>query len=130
MDADDTTQVIWRRAISKITDPSKIFCDEFDRVFSGVFDTIEISNGQRLDVTSVIDRIEQLDDDEFEAEYDSDCTECRVRVAGSTTTIRVTPAGLCITDRRIASPNALLQAAMSIQLKLTTELGLKPLSET
>ena len=130
LDSDDPTQVLWNRTISKISDPSQIFCDAFDRVFAGVFDTIEISTGEPIDVTAVIDRIEQFDGRDFTATYDSDCTVCFVRVSGITTMIRITPSGVFISDQRVDSPTALLKSAMMIQTKLTNELGLKSLSAT
>ncbi len=130
LDSDDPSQVVWSRSISKISDPTQVFCEVFDRVFSGVFDTIEISTGEPIDVTAVIDRIEQFDGREFTATYDSDCTVCFVRVAGITTLIRITSSGVFITDQRVDSPTALLNSAMLIQRKLTNELGLKSLSAT
>ena len=130
LDPDDVMQVVWKRSISKISDPAQVFCEEFDRVFTGVFDTIEISPDQPLDVTTVIDRIEQLDSSDFTATYDSDCTQCFVRVAGISTIIRITASGVFISDQRVESPNALLTSAMMIQQKLTNELGLKSLSAT
>ncbi|MCX7419689.1 MAG: caspase family protein [Planctomycetia bacterium] len=130
LDADDPTQVIWNRAISKISDPTQVFCEAFDRVFASVFDTIEISTGEPIDVTAVIDRIEQFDGHEFAATYDSDCSVCFVRVVGITTLIRITSRGVFITDQRANSPTALLNSAMLIQSKLTNELGLKSFSAT
>jgi hypothetical protein len=127
LDANDPTQVVWSRSISKISDPTQVFCAAFDRVFSGVFDTIEISTGEPLDVTAVIDRIEQFDGREFTATYDSDCTVCFVKVSGITTMIRITSNGIFISDQRADSPTALLNSALLIQRKLTNELGLKSL---
>lgn len=123
LDADDPTQVVWRREVFNISDPLKVFCDEFESVFPDVFDTIEITPGEPMDVAAVIDRIEELETEDLAVTYDSDATECVIALADSTSEIRVTSAGLFISDRRIQSPLVLLQSALGIHQRLTGELG-------
>jgi hypothetical protein len=61
---DEPSEVIWTKKLWNVS-PDKWASSEFDDIFTGNFDTLELETTKTLDVSMVIDQIEDLESDEI-----------------------------------------------------------------
>jgi hypothetical protein len=109
------SEVVWRRQVMDIKEPDKIFSDEFEIVFGRMFDTVEFSPPTSIDLTALIDKIEQMDDDKISIDYDTDAKSCTVKIKGLVCEIHVTAHSFEIVIANPEPPRQLLQAFFDIQ---------------
>jgi len=114
----DLTEVIWRREVTDIGEPEPIFSPQFAEVFGDAFDTVEFSPTQPIDLTTLIDRIEALDDPRISIEYDREITRCTVTIAGIAGQIRVSAQSFAIVKRAAELPRQLIESFFEIQRTL------------
>ena len=120
IDQDQTTpgDVIWRRSIENIKDSEAVFSDTFSDVFASVFDTLEFRTANAVDIESLVDSLEEIDDDRLNLEYDHELTGCLVTIEGVSAEIQVSPRSLCIVHSLPKSPSYLLRSFLAIQSAL------------
>ena len=118
LNSDDTTEVVWHRQVSDIKEPEQILTDEFAQVFGGMFDTVELSPATKIDVETLIDRIEEFGDDRVALHYDKDATWCRLEIDGVVGEIEVTRRTFSIVQSSPKQPKQLLELLFEIQKSL------------
>lgn len=123
LDADDPARVLFRREVTKISDPALVLSDAFETVFGSSFEAVSVRSSSMIDVESVIDRIEDREDDSVRLDYDADCTYCEVSFEGRTAVARVTADGLTIRDPEAPGVRALLESAAEVRRDLADALG-------
>jgi hypothetical protein len=118
--ADDPGSVVWRRSIDAISNPDQVLSEAFEAVFANVFDTVELSLHDAMDLDQLIDTIEALNSDEIDVSYgeDKNITSCLVTIKGHDVSIEVTRNTFAVVHPRAASPRRLLQSLFDIQLVL------------
>lgn len=118
LNPDDTSEVVWHRQVTEIREPDQVFSDEFATVFGSTFDTVEFSPPTRVNLTALIDRVEQLDDELIDIEYDHETTWCTLKLKEIDCEIRVTKDTFEIVKARPEQPKLLLQSFFDIQRAL------------
>jgi len=114
----DPSQVIWRRQVSEIREPRRVLAAPFAAVFGTLFNTIELAPPRPIDLTALIDRIEELDSRHISLAYDKDATWCRVSLAGIDGEVEITARTLALVQRQPKSPGHLLQSFLDFQTAL------------
>lgn len=121
LDPDDIAQAKISRTVDDVKQPSQLFTAAFSQVFAGVFDTVRLHSPTPIDLPGLVDRIEQLDDDRIELDYDPQVTYCRLRVQGVSGAVTVESRSLSIVHTRPQSPQVLLRSLLSLQAILGEE---------
>ncbi len=122
----NTHVVIFHRLIDAIKDPDKIFSLPFAQVFQSTFDTAVIGVPETLDLEALVDRLEDLENDKIQLDYDPDLTSCTLRLAGVVGEIEITADAITIVNHRADAPRQLLRSFLDLQ-KLLTSSGSTPL---
>ncbi|WP_158261357.1 MULTISPECIES: caspase domain-containing protein [Pirellulaceae] len=115
LDENDPSMAIWLRSVDAIKEPDQIFSEPFAQLFDQVFNTVVFEMPQRAELTELIDRLEDFEDDRITLDYDPDVTYCSVSIAGIPGKVSVTPSQLSITHKKPASPRTLLESLLAIQ---------------
>lgn len=115
LDEDDPSMAIWLRTVDAIKEPDQIFSEQFAHLFDEVFNTVVFDMPQRVELTELIDRIEDLEDDRITIDYDPEVTFCSLSIAGIAGKITVTPSQLSIVHKKPGSPRSLLESLFEIQ---------------
>ena len=75
---DDAEEAVWRRQVSKFRGPEELLSSEFATVFGGLFDTVEFSPPQPIEIEVFIDHLEEKNDDNISISYDRTATWCEL----------------------------------------------------
>ena len=86
---DEPANVLWRRAISRISDAETVTSPEFEKTFGNQFNILELALNEPVDVESVIDEVEDCDDPTVKVEYEKDASWCRIEFRGRKESIHV-----------------------------------------
>jgi hypothetical protein len=121
LDPANTSQVIFHRTVDAIREPDAILSEPFAGVFERVFDTLELDMPQSIPLTELIDRIEELDDDRIQIQYDPAITYCTLQIQGVAGAITVTLRTLSIVHSKAVSPKKLLQSFFDMQRILVNQ---------
>ena len=89
LDDENLAQIRWERSIRNIKDPDKVGSLEFAAVFDFLFDRIELSFAEPIQLEDWIDNIEEKDDEDLCLNYDSSLTRCTLNISGIAATIHV-----------------------------------------
>ena len=127
-DAEDSSRVQWRRSITGIRTPSRVFCDEFTDVFGTRFRILEIATRDELEIEKIIDAFEDAEVDEMQIDYDKDATWCEIELAASATALRVSANCIRVQSQRALNPQSLLQAFLDVQEHFIEMLDLENIS--
>lgn len=121
--AADPGDVVWRRTVDSIIDPDQILSNAFEVVFGELFDTVQLSLRDDVDLDQLIDAIESSDGDEVQVDYEEDerVSACVVTIKGFDVNIQVTRQTFAVSHRRTATPRRLLQSLCDIQRALTQD---------
>ena len=109
---------IWHRMVSQIVKPDQLVSDNFAAVFPETFDTVELVPPSTIDLSLLIDRIEELESDDVVLDYDRKITRCEIRIAGQASLIRVTESALCIVHPEPTSPRVLVESLFEAERAL------------
>ncbi len=112
------SEYIWQRDISHITDTDRLGADEFVEAFGKVFDTVEVTPRDPINLEQIIDRLEEIDDDRIWLEYDRQITQCEITIDGCEEEIHVTSESLRIVHPQAQSPQTLVDSLFRIQSRL------------
>jgi len=86
---DEPANVLWRKAISRISAAETVTCPEFEATFGTQFNILELVLDEPVDVESVIDEVEDCEDDTVSVDYEKDASWCRIEFRGRKESIRV-----------------------------------------
>lgn len=118
LNEEDPSEVVWHRQVAEIQNPDAIISQNFAHVFESTFDTVEFSPPRRFTLTEVIDRIEQLDDDKIEINYDHATTWCTLSMKGIDGTVHITADTFKLIKSSPQKPQALLKSFFDFQRAL------------
>ncbi len=108
LDPNDTSQVAWRRTLRNVS-PEMWGDEDFDGIFAGTFDTLDIEFENAIDVEDLIDRIEAMRSKKIKVHYkDNDLSKCRISIDGFNGKIMVKESSMQIVSPNKMSPLALL----------------------
>lgn len=114
LNATDPSNVVWRRMITGIYEPARIFAGPFEDVFGKRFSILEIGT-ETLDLESIVDHIEDTEQDLVEVDYDKDLTWCEVQVANLKTSVLIQTNSIRAVSHKEVSPLELLKSFLQIQ---------------
>ncbi|QDU97490.1 caspase family protein [Lignipirellula cremea] len=114
-DPDDPGSVIWQWEVMDMKESEPIFSDAFAQVFGDLFDTIEFTPSQSVELTDFIDRVEQLDEERIQINYDPAATWCELEIINIAGLVHITPSIVQIVQRHPQPPRLLLQSFLDIQ---------------
>ena len=109
--------------------PTVIENDEFNTVFEGRFSRLVFEFTKEIDISEVIDKIEDLDRDDITVDYDASGSWCEVSFANSKYTVRLESENLTLVSPLRRSPRKLLEGFFPVQKLLAgtqVTLALKP----
>lgn len=118
LNEEDVSEVIWRQEVNDIKEPDQILSDEFEEVFLKTFDTIEFTLPNSVDIPTLIDRIEQLDDEQISVDYDAEVSWCSIAIQGENAKIHLTPSTMEIVQIQPQPPKVLIESFFQIQRAL------------
>ena len=122
-DPSDPSSAVWRRAVEKICNSDAVFSEAFSEVFPNVFDTLELRTFSKVDIESLVDSLEELDDDRLELEYDHGLTECHVTIEGVPGEIHIDARTLRMVHSIPRLPSYMLRSFLAIQSALLGSSG-------
>ncbi len=124
LNPEDPAKVIWRRIISEISEPARVFAGPFEDVFEKQFSVLEILVAHPLDLEAIVDHIEDAELETVKIDYDKDLTWCEVQFTDSTTMVMIKPDSIRVVSRKEISPHELLESFLRIQKELLAMLNL------
>ena len=115
-ESDPGTYVLLRK-LGYIKNPEIINNPLFNRTFSDAFDNFKLSLTKRINITQLIDKIQELEDsDKIQVDYDPlDLTNCTISLPDNPCTIFVTENSVSIMTSTKSSPIKLLAAYKTTQ---------------
>lgn len=99
LDPADPTRVIWRREVGQFGDIGFVRGSEFEEVFGQSFDQLVFDFVTPVDVTELVDRLEDAPADGLKVRVDSDASACEVTLAGFVGGVRVDRRSLTVRGR-------------------------------
>jgi hypothetical protein len=115
VDPENPGEVIWMRQVDEITDVDQIFSDAFADAFGQMFDTVELSPPAPIEIEALIDRIEELEIDRIELDYDHQATWCQIQLAEFQGKVYVTSDNFSVIQKGTKSTKALLASLRDVQ---------------
>lgn len=112
IDPDDPEKCIISTSVADIKNPAIIASNEFSKVFDGEFDRMCFSVSGRIDVESVIDKVED-DPRGLEIDYPSSAQSCTITAPGIAPQIEVHSDQVIVRFRSTQSVQALLSEGQS-----------------
>lgn len=106
---DEPTDVVWRREVSRLADPSFVRSEGFMAVFGSAFDRLVFEFAEPVDVAEFVDRIEENPLDGVKVTVASNSDAAEVKLAGFTGRISVTREAVTIEGRTGATAGLLDQ---------------------
>ena len=89
--------------------------DDFASVFGDLFDTVEFSPPSPVDLESLIDRIEEIDDERVSLSYDRNVTHCEISIAGTDATLYITSESFRIIHPEPQTTRVLINSLFEVQ---------------
>ena len=89
LDDTDFSVALWDRSVIQIDSTAKVLSHEFAVVFDFMFDRVEYSFRQPLQLEDWIDHVEAKDDRRLQLEYDSQLTECALKIENLSAKIEI-----------------------------------------
>jgi len=123
-DESDPSRIVWRRSITEIGEPARVFAGPFEQVFGKRFSVLEIVTQQALDLESIVDHIEDTELETVSVDYDKDLTWCEIQLLDSTTSVVIREDAIQVISRREVSPQELLESFFEIQRQFISTLSL------
>ena len=115
---EDPGMAVLLRQISNIREPGALFSEEFERVFKKAFDTLEFTFHKRVDLSDLVDRLEEIDDSRIDIDYDKDLLWCSIQIEGLSSIITITDNSISIEEQSKKSPQHLIDAFFEVQKQL------------
>ncbi len=106
---DEPTDVVWRREVSRLADPSFVRSEGFLAVFGTAFDKLVFEFAQPVDVAEFVDRIEENPPEGVKVTVASDSDAAEVKLAGFAGRISVARNAVTIEGRTGATAGLLDQ---------------------
>lgn len=117
-DPNAADESIWQRDVSEITDTNHLLSDCFVEVFGSLFDTVEFTPPEPIDLEAIIDRVESIDDDRMWIEFDRQITFCEVAIEGHEEKIHITRESFRIVHPKAETPRKLIDSLFRVQNRL------------
>ncbi|MCK4619265.1 MAG: caspase family protein [Desulfobacterales bacterium] len=107
---DDAEAYLLKRSIENFKNSEIIYSEKFNEVFDEYFDEIELKTKQEIDIESLIEKIEDIDDDDvLSVSYDlSDISECTITIPSISQTLLVSGSAVLVKSRKKQSPLQLI----------------------
>jgi uncharacterized caspase-like protein len=125
LNPDELDEVIWKRTVDSIKEPSQITSAAFAKVFDGVFDTIEFSLPNEVDIEDFIDAAEAAKIPELQIQHDRDASYCTLELEDAVGTVTLRSDTLSVvhdrpieTQQLIGSFNLLRKLALEHNVPL------------
>ena len=109
----ESSNVLWRRAISKISDAETVTCPAFEKTFGKQFNILELTLREPLDVEDVIDQVEDCGDDTVKIDYEKDASWCRIEFRGRKESIHVEADRIQVRSGGEVSPAQLIETFLT-----------------
>lgn len=125
-DSEDPASAVISRRLTNIA-PKIIDDDGFNKVFERFFDELTFEFNKAVDVSDLIDQLEELEADNVALDYPADCSHCDLTIHNSQAEIRVTTDSLTVRTPRAMAPKQLVQSFFDVQKALVGSPVLKTL---
>jgi hypothetical protein len=109
----ESGNVLWRRAISKISEAETVTCPAFETTFGKQFNILELVLQEPIDVEDVIDQVEDCDDDSVKVDYEKDASWCRIDFRGRKESIHVEADRIRFRHGGEVAPSQLIETFLS-----------------
>lgn len=116
-DSEDPAMAVISRRLTNIS-PKIIDDDGFNKVFERSFDDITFEFSKGVDIADLIDQLEELEMDNIELDYPSNCSYCDLMIEGSELDIRIWAGSLTLHAPRATAPKQLVQSFFTVQKAL------------
>jgi len=81
--------LIWQHVVTEISQPEILFSESFQNAFGSTMGILQVELTSPLDISSIIDHVEDLAGDGCQVEYDRQATWCEIKTDGSAATMRI-----------------------------------------
>lgn len=115
---DDCAQIVWHRRVSDFRAPARLLSPEFASVFGKGFNTVELQPMMPIDVTTLIDSIEERKDANVAIDFDRNATWCTVEIRDIPAHMRVTTDLIAFVASQPLMPARLLDAFLQLRRHL------------
>lgn len=127
IDTDDPALISWRHRMSEIVDQQSILESKFSRVFGDMFNIVEFSAPQGINIESLIDSVEELNDSGIDLKYPHDASTCTIKFAGRDVELFFEQTGMRLVHRHARPPADILQVYFDLQASLGNDIDLPAL---
>ncbi len=107
LDPDEPSLVIWRREVAKLTDPNIVRSPRFLAVFGTIFHTLVFDFAEPMDLTELVDHLEEQEVPGVTIRFTSDVSSCDISMKGFRGGIHITPTSLTIEGRNAPTASSL-----------------------
>ncbi|GAA4422395.1 caspase family protein [Bremerella cremea] len=129
LNPDELGEVVWTKTVDAIKAPDQITCAAFAEVFDDVFDTLEFSLPNWLEIDDFIDAVEAAKIPDLTITYDREATYCELQITGAVGTITLTSHSLSICHDRPEDTQLLIESFVTAR-KLIQKHGVPLISFT
>jgi uncharacterized caspase-like protein len=119
---ENPSEAIWTREITDIHNIKVIGGDEFNATFNNYFDTLKIEFSKKIDITSLIDKIESNKPPGLEIDYLSDQSYCTLTMEGLEANLLVYPTFFQISHDEKKTPRLLIESFFNVYKALAIAL--------
>ena len=113
-DEDDAGYAVVYEMLTDVT-PEALVGQELNEFFAISFDEMRVSLPKKVNVETVIDRIERLKSEDIKVDYDADYERCEIIVAGHHLRLVVSPDTVTVYSAKKTSPSGLLHLLKDVQ---------------
>ncbi len=121
---DDPGKVLWRRLITEIREPARVFAGPFDEIFGKRFSVLEILTAGSLDLEAIVDHIEASEHETVKVDFDKDLTWCEIQIADLAMSVLVRNDSIRVISRKAVTPHELLESFLQIQQEFMATMSL------
>lgn len=108
------SELIWQNEISEITEPNQLLTKNFETVFGTLFNSIEFVPPWSLDLTAMIDFVEDNPDRKIKIDYDRQISFCEIKVRGCSASVRAEHDSFQIQSSRPVRPRELFKSYQKV----------------
>ncbi|MBA7560162.1 hypothetical protein ES708_01783 [subsurface metagenome] len=123
----DPAEYLLRTEVYNIRNPRIVETPDFDNAFKDTFDSLIFEFDKQIDIKKIIDRIEDVDNENIEVEYPDDCSSCNISIKGFDADIMIDDWRLTILRNRKTDPLQLVGYFLKTQKLLVNTYSIKEL---
>lgn len=116
--ADAASRYVFRRELNSFRDLNGMITNNFGDIFGHANWRLRQSFSQAVDVSDIVDQVEDRNDPELTVDYDKDLHWCEITIRKIPGKLRVTASGCFVEPKTASRPESLINTLLEFQSRL------------